>query len=122
MAARIGELALDIGGERLPRVAAGVEFAQGLEPHVEGALQDGAVKRLLAAEVIEQVRLRQPGGCGDLVDAGAAEAVGREDLEGGVEDALGIGLAGPGQPRRRHRPAHLVSHETTLYAAAPSGP
>ena len=45
---------------------------------------------LLGGEVVEQVGLRDAGGLGDLVEGGAAEAVGGEDLERGGEDRLGL--------------------------------
>ena len=61
---------------------------------------------LLGGEPVEQVGLRQAGGVGDLVEGRAAEAVGREDVERGGEDRLGLLALDAGRARARGGAGH----------------
>ena len=52
--------------------------------------QQRDMDRFLGGEVIEQVRLGQPGLRGDHVEGGATKAMLREDLERGIEDGFAV--------------------------------
>ena len=96
-----------------------VQLAQWRQPGVEQALHQRLVNVFLAAEVIEEVRLRHAGGFGDLIDGRTAKAVGGEDFERGFEDQLALflldaGAAGSGAFHRVRHPCKLQRR--------PSGP
>ena len=116
------QLPVDIGGDLGRRVAGGVEVLERLQPHLVGAVEHREVDVLLAAEIVEEVRLGHAGARRDLVDGGAAIAPGRKHLQRRVEDLLlvllldagalpraagagGVHLARAGRRHRRRFPS-----------------
>ena len=62
----------------------------------EDLAEQGAIERLLAAEVVVQHRLVDAGAAGDAVDAGAGIAAFGELESGGGEDAVRRDAGGTG--------------------------
>jgi hypothetical protein len=82
------QLGGDVAGEFAHGVGGGIEGAERLQPVGQRAFQHGFVDVVLAAEVIEQVRLGEAAAGGDLVDGAAAVTIGRKHLQRRVQDDL----------------------------------
>ncbi len=104
------ELAMDIGEDLGHRVAVRIERPQRIEPGIQKPLQQRGMDRLLRAEIVQHVRLRQTRALRDLVERRATKAVGREHVERGLEDRLAVaGL----NPRRALAPEQAFRHPVT---------
>ena len=80
------ELGADIAGDRLGRLALGVELVERAVPFADQVADDRPVDRLLRAEVVVDVGLGQAGSLGDLGDARAVIALLGEDADRRLED------------------------------------
>jgi hypothetical protein len=98
LADRVGEVAKPLA-QALDRRQLGVRLDPGAEA-LDQRLEAGDVEPLLAAEVLEDQAVRDPGGLGDLVDRDLVVVAIAEDFERGgdqLEPALArpLGCQGP---------------------------